>query len=122
MKVSIDLDGTLWRYQDFFRRLMISLQQLNDEVGILTGHKQSDKEKDYDKLFKNGFPYPNFYFGRTPDYMHLNGAHYKTMIIKREGIDIHFDDYDYDNADTERLFKELGEEGKIFRVGQGMPR
>lgn len=48
--------------------------------------------------------------------MHLNGAHYKSAIIQREGIDIHFDDCDYANPETERLFSELGQDERIFRV------
>lgn len=81
------------------------------------------KERDIQLMVARGFPVPDFYFGRTEEYMHLNGAHYKSAIIEREGIDIHFDDYDYDydNSSTEKLFKSLGQEEKIFRVRATTP-
>lgn len=116
MKISFDLDGTAYDHLEFFRELCVAMQSTGHKVGVLTGHKQESEEHDRDKLRSLGFPEIDFYFGRTPDYMHLNGAHYKTMIIKREGISVHFEDYDYDHPDTNRLFKELGQEGRIFRV------
>ena len=116
MKISIDFDGTCWSRMEFFRTLMKCFQAQGHKVGMLTGHSHDHAEKDIELMVKRGFPRPDFYFGRTPEYMHLNGAHYKSMIIKREGIDIHFDDYDYDNPETTKLFKELGSEEKVFKV------
>lgn len=116
MKISLDLDGTLYHHPDFFRELMRLFLAAGHEVGILTGHRMDSGDHDIEKLIALGFPRPSFYFGRTPDYMHLNGAHYKSMIIAREGIDIHFDDYDYDNIDTIKLFSELGVESRIARM------
>lgn len=116
MKISLDLDGTCYYKPAFFKELMRLFLSAGHEVGILTGHRQSSAERDIAKLVEAGFPRPSFYFGRTEDYMSLNGAHYKSMIIDREGIDIHFDDYDYGNTDTIRLFKELGQEDKIVRM------
>ena len=88
---------------------------------MLTGHSHDMESKDVALMLARGFPKPDFYFGRTPDYMHLNGAHFKSMVIKREGIAMHFDDYDYDNPDTDRLFKELGQEEQIARVKARTP-
>ncbi len=116
MKISTDLDGTCFYKPEFFKELMRLFIQAEHEVGILTGHRQSSEEKDVNKLISAGFPKPSFYFGRTEDYMHLNGAHYKSMIIEREKIDIHFDDYDYDNYDTIRLFASLGQESNVVRL------
>lgn len=116
MKVSIDFDGTLWSRMAFFRLLMVALQSGGHQVGMLTGHRQDAEERDVALMISRGFPKPDFYFGRTPDYMHLNGAHYKSMIIEREGIDMHFDDFDYDNPETEKLFRELGQMERIVRV------
>ena len=121
MKISIDFDGTCWSRMAFFRELMKSFQAAGHKVGMLTGHRQEEKDKDIALMVSRGFPVPSFYFGRTPDYMHLNGAHYKSMIIKRESIDLHFDDYDYDNADTIKIFAELGQEEKIARVKARTP-
>lgn len=105
----------------FFRELMVAMQARGHQVGMLTGHRHDAKEKDIELMISRGFPMPDFHFGRTPEFMHLNGAHFKSMIIQREGIDLHFDDYDYDNPDTERLFATLGQEEKIARVRARRP-
>jgi hypothetical protein len=120
MKISLDLDGTLYRYPDFFRMLMIALQSAGHEVGILTGHSQDSEAHDRQKLARMGFPPPDFYFGRTPEYMPLNGAHRKSDVIRTQGIAMHFDDYDYDNPETIRLFRELGQENHVCRL-KGTP-
>lgn len=116
MKISLDLDGTCLEQQEFFKELMRLFLEAGHGVGILTGHRQDSENRDREKLAELGFPSPSFYFGRTEDYMHLNGAHYKSMVIEREGIDIHFDDYDYNHPDTIKLFSTLGQEHKIVRV------
>lgn len=121
MKISIDFDGTLWSRMAFFREFMFAMQARGHQVGMLTGHSHDMESKDVALMLARGFPKPDFYFGRTPDYMHLNGAHFKSMVIKREGIAMHFDDYDYDNPDTDRLFKELGQEEQIARVKARTP-
>lgn len=116
LKISIDFDGTCWSRMGFFREMMLAMQAAGHHVGMLTGHKQESKDKDIELMVARGFPRPDFYFGRTEEWMHLNGAHFKSHIIKTEGIDMHFDDYDYDNPDTIKLFKELGQELYIARV------
>lgn len=116
MKISIDLDGTLYSRMAFFRELMLAMQSRGHKVGILTGHGQDSEAHDVRRLMEAGFPKPDFYFGRTPEYMPLNGAHYKSMVIRREGITLHFDDYDFDNQDTARIFAELGDEVHIARM------
>lgn len=116
MKISIDLDGTLLEKREFFAEFMRLFIDAGHEVGILTGHRQDREEKDREKLRELGFPSPSFYFGRTEEYMPLNGAHYKTMVIEREGIDLHFDDYDYNHPDTIKLFSQSRQEHKIVRL------
>lgn len=116
MKISIDLDGTLLEKQEFFAEFMRLFLAAGHEVGILTGHRHDREEHDREKLRELGFPSPSFYFGRTEEYMHLNGAHYKTMVIERESLDLHFDDYDYNHPDTIKLFSQLGQECKIARL------
>lgn len=106
MKISIDLDGTLFAHLDFFRELMVSFQAHGHKVGILTGHKAEHEGHDLAKLANLGFPVPNFYLGRTPDYMPLNGSTFKRDMIRLHNIDLHFDDCDYGNKESERLFDE----------------
>lgn len=105
MKVSIDLDGTLFAHRDFFRELMRLFQAAGHEVGVLTGHKAESEEHDRKKLTKDGFN-PDFYLGRTAGYMPLNGSIFKRDMIALHNIDIHFDDLDYGNLDSIRLFDE----------------
>ena len=104
MKISIDLDGTLYSHMGFFRNLMISMQSHGHKVGILTGHNDKSKNHVYSTLKRLNFPTPDFYLGRTEKYMPLNGAHYKSDMILEHKIDIHFDDFDYDNVETKRIF------------------
>lgn len=111
MKISIDFDGTLWDHMAFFRGFMIAMQAQGHQVGMLTGHTADGEEQDIDLMLTRGFPKPDFYFGRTPEYVPFNGAVFKTHIIKKEGIDIHFDDCDYALPETLRLFQDgLGTE------------
>lgn len=116
MKISLDMDGTCVAKPEFFREFMAAMQARGHKVGILTGRPDTGQVKTLEQLSNLGFPKPDFYFGRTPEYMPLNGAHFKSMIIKREKIEIHFDDYDYDHTDTIKLFAELGQEERIARL------
>jgi FMN phosphatase YigB (HAD superfamily) len=116
VRISFDLDGTAYDFPEFFRELAWAMKERGHEVGVLTGHKHESAEHDSEKLVEMGFPRPDFYFGRTAEYMHLNGAHRKSDVIRDFEIAIHFDDYDYANPDTARLFAQLGQEGRIFRV------
>jgi len=116
LTISMDLDGTLFDYLSFFKTLMLSFQSRGHKVGILTGHSCTCEIQDKNKLRALGFPEPDFYLGRTVKYMPLNGAHFKSDMIIRHGIDIHFDDYDYGLEDTVKLFSSLGQESHIFRV------
>jgi len=123
MKVSIDFDGTLWSHMNFFREFMKAMQAQGHQVGMLTGHKQESEEHDIAKMEEYNFPRPDFFFGRTPEYMHLNGAHYKSDMIVKHNIDIHFDDFDYDHPDTKKIFDSRQDvRKKIFKVEWKPPR
>ena len=119
MKISIDFDGTMWSHMAFFREFMKAMQAAGHQVGCLTGHNDDPegrhRNKDIDLMIARGFPRPDFWFGRTPDYAPFNGAKYKSDIILREGIALHFDDFDFNNLETERIFKErLGDQ--FYRI------
>lgn len=111
MKISIDLDGTLWNHMNLFRTLMKLMQADGHQVGILTGHQHESAEDDTKLLVANGFPAPDFYFGRLPEDLPFNGAISKSRWILREGIDYHYDDLDYGLPETLALFQQcLGDQ------------
>ncbi len=104
MKFSIDLDGTLLANQDFFREFMHLMQDAKNEVGILTGWQHESKDKCFELLEELGFPKPDFFLGRTEEYMPKNGAVYKLDMIAEHNIDYHFDDFDFNNPETIEIF------------------
>ena len=106
MKISIDLDGTLWHHMSLFRGFMGLMQAAGHEVGILTGHHEHSQGPDVALMIARGFPEPSFYLGKTDSDMNQNGAVSKSRLIVEAGIDAHFDDLDYGNPETERLFAE----------------
>ena len=113
MKISIDFDGTMWSHMAFFREFIEAMQGGGHQVGCLTGHNDSPEHRnsDIELMRSRRFPLPDFWFGRTPEYIPLNGSIYKSMVILREGIDMHFDDCDYGNPESLRLFREkLGDQ------------
>lgn len=123
MKVSIDFDGTMWDHMAFFRDLMKSLQAAGHEVGCLTGHEPRIMENDIALMVARGFPKPDFWLGRTPEYVPFNGAKFKIDMIRAHGIDVHFDDFDYNNPETKRLFDEAADvRYKVFKVEHREPR
>lgn len=108
MKISVDLDGTLYAHAAFFRALFRLYQAAGHTVGVLTGHADYGEEHDRKKLGDMGIV-PDFYLGRTPAYIPRNGMHFKLDMIADHGIDLHFDDLDYDYPDTTRIFREAPE-------------
>lgn len=106
MKISIDLDGTLYAHREFFRVLMELFQSVGHCVGILTGHSAESEVQDRAKLLAIGCK-PDFYLGRTERYTALNGAVFKREMIIEHNIDLHFDDNDYGNPVSIRLISEL---------------
>lgn len=115
LKISIDYDGTLWSHMNFFRNFMWAMTNAGHLVGCVTGHNEECRQADIDLMIARGFPKPDFWFGRTSEFTSQNGAIYKSMVILREGIDIHFDDCDYGNVQTLELFRvNLG--GQFYRL------
>ena len=119
IKISFDLDGVLYGGKDTKNtRALYKILHRDQftEVGILTGHSHDSEKWDIETILSYGLPAPDFYFGRTPEYMDRNGAVYKSMIIKRENIDLHIDDYDYDYSETIKIFNNSDIEQKILRA------
>ena len=121
MLVSIDFDGTMWSHMAFFRALMIGLQTQGHQVGCLTGHAAETEAADVRLMMSRGFPAPNFYFGRTPEFIPLNGAHFKLTMIEKHRIAMHFDDFDYNNPETRRIFDASPLRGRIIKVEHREP-
>lgn len=119
MRISFDLDGVAWERPELFSVIAHGFNDpLQHEWGILAGFGWSPDAEQHvrERLLGLGYPMPYFILGRTVDYMHLNGAHFKSAMIVEYKIDLHFDDYDYDHPDTIRLFAELGQEHRVVRV------
>ena len=106
MKISIDYDGTMWSHMAFFRALMQAMRAQGHQVGILTGHTSDGEPQDVQLMLARGFPKPDFWFGRTPEYHHLNGSYFKADVILKENIDLHFDDCDFGNPESSRILDE----------------
>ena len=121
LKVSIDLDGTNWSHMRFFRTLWTSLKSQGHEVGILTGHRKETEPDDLNLLKARGFPVPDFWLGKPEAELSRNGAYFKSAMIVEHGIDMHFDDMDFNNESTVEVFKEqLGDQ--FYRVVRVTPR
>jgi hypothetical protein len=91
------------------------MQDAGHQVGILTSHKIIHEPADLALLEKRGFPQPDFYIGRPLDSQGIDYAILKSLAIRENRIDIHFDD-----GDAEKLRNLLGEESyKLITV---MPR
>ena len=123
MKISIDYDGTMWSHMAFFRELMKAMQLQGHQVGVLTGHNEECREADIALMVDRGFPRPDFWFGRTAEYQPMNGSIFKSAVIEREGIDIHFDDCDFGNQRSREIFEERLGAGayRVFKVPHREP-
>lgn len=118
MKFSIDIDGTLLAHPKFFEVFIRAMRNMGHQVGVLSGRPDSMMSSVTEWFNEHNVGEPDFCFMRSQEVEKAtpNGAHFKSMIIQQESIDFHFDDYDYDNPETERLFKELGQESRIIRL------
>lgn len=119
LRLSFDLDGVLWERPEVFQPLIAAMVASGHEYGVVAGFHHSDERvaKVRARLASLGYPEPSFVLGRTDGYyMDRNGAVRKSDAIKELGIDLHFDDYDYDHPDTIRLFDELGQENRVVRI------
>lgn len=116
MKFSFDLDGVCYERPEVFAAIAHALQAAGHEVGILSGHRHGHWERTKAKLSDLGFPEMDFFFGRRPEDMDKNGAVRKSQVIEDEDIALHFDDYDFNNEQTIKLFGQLGQEPRIARV------
>ncbi len=94
MKIAIDLDGTAWKYQDYFRDLIRNLRNLGHEVGILTAHSKDIEGADKRLLKARGFPEVDFFINKTNKEKKLSSKEWKIKKCEEYDIDILFDDFD----------------------------
>ena len=120
MKISIDFDGTLWHHMKFFREFMWAMTHRGHQVGILTGHSLEIREKDIALMIDRGFPHPDFYVGRTPE--SPASSNFKLEMISHHNIDIHFDDFDFDDPETTQVFNSSWLRQKIIKVPWKVPK
>jgi hypothetical protein len=106
MKISLDLDGSVWSHKSFFRELMIAMQAAGHQVGILTAHRDIHRDADLFLLTAENFPMPDFFYCR-PYKSHLTYAEFKAQTILNEGIDIAFDDCNFDGTEVEATIRAL---------------
>ena len=98
MKISYDLDGTLFAYPTELLNFAWLMQKCGNEVGILTGRNLEDINNNVLPLLKqHGFT-PDFFIGRdfepteTDWDANIKNQVWKPQMIKEHNIDIHFDD------------------------------
>lgn len=116
MKISIDIDGTLWQHQDLFRAFSWAMKAAGHEIGICTGQLQESKENNLRAFMRHGFPEFDFFYGR-PDESWAGADHKKKMIAER-GIDYHFDDFDFSH---ESSLMKAGKHIRFIRMNHGDP-
>ena len=106
MKISLDLDGTVWSHKAFFRAFMLAMQGAGHKVGILTAHRDIHRDADLLLLDKEGFPSPSFFLCR-PYQSSDSYAEFKAKTILSEKIDIAFDDCNFDGNEVEKMIHAL---------------
>jgi len=95
MRVGFDLDGTSWKYREFFSTIAIGLKLVNVEIGIVTIHKGL-KNPDLKLWLSRGFPPADFYFSKDEYPVDLDVRSWKIMVCKENDIHYLFDDFESD--------------------------
>lgn len=122
MRISIDLDGTLWQHMGFFRALMLAMQAQGHQVGILTGHGVEIREADIALMIARGFPRPDFFLGKEiEEDKARNGGYFKARMILEHRIDVHFDDHDFGNPHSEQILLDYGLRNRLMRAYHSEP-
>lgn len=97
MRVSLDLDGTVWKYRKEFAWLFRILKASGHEVGILTAHTDHIKDADLHLLQARCSIVPDFFICKDnktfTDASESTGKWKARMVLERD-IDLHFDDFD----------------------------
>lgn len=102
MRISLDLDGTAWKYRLFFAALARALQASGHKVGVLTAHSEEIRDADLRLWWARGFPKPDFFYNAAD--IERSGVQgdlrtKKLAFALNVGIDCHIDDWDNRHPD-----------------------
>jgi hypothetical protein len=92
-RVGIDLDGTAWKYREFFADLIMGLQTCGYVVGIITAHVNL-KERDLELWKARGFPEIDFYYSKVEGEEDIPTRTWKFKKCKEHNIEFLIDDFD----------------------------
>jgi len=93
MKISVDLDGCMWEYPEFFKTLYRYSRELKYEFGVLTGQRSIRKYASMVLVRLLGIEPDFFYCRGTLD--PRSSREFKNDTIIEQGIDFNFDDCEY---------------------------
>jgi len=114
MKLSLDLDGTVWKYPKWFSWLAKQHQASGWEVGILTAHSENIKDADLKLLqARCGFT-PDFFICKDENTWtgeDTSDGYWKARMVLENDINIHYDDFDIMKEGYHEQYK------KDFEVG-----
>lgn len=117
MKIAVDLDGTAFKHSTRLKNLINALYFYGFSVGIITAHPPEDVEKDLEKWFALGFPYPSFLLYMPIEEKFIGT--WKRKVMEENHIDIIIDDFGGDNQLIKNSF--FGESPPKFLVLQVFP-
>lgn len=114
MKISFDLDGTLFKYPNELIAFAKFMQGMGHEVGLLTGHSITHLEANVLPGIRQSGWEPSFYIGRDFEPPPVWDSYEKDRFwkpeqIEKHNIDIHFDD----NAD---IILQANPKAKIIKI------
>lgn len=93
MNIGIDLDGTAWEYQDFFKELVVALKQRGHSISIITAHVNL-VEADLLLWKRRGFPPVDAYISKVTGEEGIPSREWKLDTAKKYNLDYIFDDFD----------------------------
>ena len=96
MKIGIDLDGTAWKYREFFKEFILGFKSRGHILGIITSHVNL-KEADIRLWKARGFPDIDFYISKVEGEEAIPSREWKINKSKENNIDYLIDNFDTDD-------------------------
>lgn len=114
MRVSLDLDGTVWKYRKEFAWLFKIFKASGHEVGILTAHTDHIKDADLHLLQARCQIIPDFFICKDDntftDASESTGL-WKARMVLEHDIHLHFDDFDIHKPERHEKYLKSFERG-----------